>query len=118
MRRTLVSLAALALSLGAVSTAFAQSYDGYNHDRMPRVQHREFNQDARILEGERSGQLTPREVAQLERGQMRIERMKERARMDGEVTAVERARITMAQNAQSVRIWELKHNRQRSYPAY
>jgi hypothetical protein len=118
MRRTLVTLVALALSLGAASASLAQNYDGYRSERTPRVTHRQFNQDSRILEGERSGQLTRGEVAQLERGQMRIERMKERARMDGDVSAAERARITMAQNAQNVKIWELKHNNRRSYPAY
>ena len=119
MRRTLVSLAALALSVGVASTSFARNYNRPNYDdRMPRMRHRQVYQDARILEGERSGELTPREVAQLERGQERIEMMKERARMDGTVTAAERARIAFAENAQSMKIWQLKHNHRRSYPAY
>jgi hypothetical protein len=100
--------------MGMATASFAQDRPDYRQERMPRVRHRQVAQDARILQGERSGQLTPREAAQLERGQERIEMMKERARMDGHVTAAERARITAAQNAQNMRIWQLKHNGRRT----
>lgn len=76
----------------------------------PRIDQREANQQARIQQGVQSGQLTPRETANLERGQAKVETLEAKAKADGKVTAKERARITRVQDKQSRKIYRKKHN--------
>ncbi|MCC6474298.1 MAG: hypothetical protein IT514_11185 [Burkholderiales bacterium] len=78
----------------------------------PGIDRREARQERRIEQGEKSGQLTRREAARLEKGQARIDRMQDKARADGKVTAGERARIHRAQNTESRRIARQKHDKQ------
>ena len=78
----------------------------------PRADKREANQQRRIDEGVKSGQLTPREAARAEKGQARIEKMEERAKADGKVTPKERAHLQHAQNRESRQIAREKHDRQ------
>lgn len=80
----------------------------------PGINHRQENQQRRITQGVRSGELTARETYRLEKGQARIQRMENRAKADGHVSRYERRRIQAAQNAQSRRIYNKKHNA-RSY---
>jgi len=76
----------------------------------PRVERRETRQQARIAQGVKSGQLTPRETVRLERGQAHVERVEGRVKSDGVVTPAERARLAQVQNVQSRHIRTLKHN--------
>lgn len=76
----------------------------------PRDLVREQHQDARIGEGIASGELTRGEAARLHREQVRIDRMQRRARADGHVGPVERARIERAQDRASHHIAAAKHN--------
>jgi hypothetical protein len=78
----------------------------------PRIDAREARQEARIEQGEQSGQLTPHETAKLERGQARVENQEAKAKADGVVTARERARITHTQNVQNRKIRRQKHDAQ------
>lgn len=71
---------------------------------------RNENQQARILNGERSGQLTTREAGALERGQARTDRATARAAADGHVGAAEQARLQAREDRQSGRIHRRKHN--------
>jgi len=102
-----VSIAALTVVL----VAFAASVAGAA-TATPRIDRREVRQHARIQQGVRSGELTPRETARLRAGQGHVRRMERRAKSDGVVTPGERANITRAQNRQSRRIYRLKHNAQ------
>lgn len=79
----------------------------------PNIDQRQANQERRIEQGVKSGGLTPREAARLEKGQARVQRMENKAKSDGVVTAQERKRITHEQNQQSTRIAREKHDRQR-----
>jgi len=114
MRRTLFSLAAVALTFGVATSAMAHN-DSYYHYR----HHGRFGDatDPRIIQGARSGALTPREVDMLERQLARIDDLKMEARADGHVSAAERAKISMAESKFNMRLWELKHNRQRVNPS-
>jgi uncharacterized membrane protein YebE (DUF533 family) len=76
----------------------------------PVINHRQANQQNRINQGVASGQLTGRETAKLERGQQHVANMKANAKADGVVTRSERAQIRHAQNVQSNRIYNKKHN--------
>lgn len=79
----------------------------------PNIDKREARQEQRIQQGAKSGELTPREAARLEKGQARVQRMETKAKSDGTVTAQERKRIHREQSQQSKRIARQKHDRQR-----
>jgi uncharacterized membrane protein YebE (DUF533 family) len=74
------------------------------------VDARQGNQSARIQQGVGSGQLNARETYRLEKGQSRVQKMETRATSDGVVTNGESRRINQAQNVQSRRIYNKKHN--------
>lgn len=81
-------------------------------DATPVVDQRQENQEARIDQGQASGELTHREARRLEAGQEHVENMEDRAQADGNVTARERARLQRAENRNSRRIFKQKHDRQ------
>ena len=78
--------------------------------RMQADVQRNVNQQTRIEQGVKSGELTNREVAGLERGQARVARKEARAGSDGRVGAAEQARIQGAENRQSKWVFAAKHN--------
>ncbi len=78
--------------------------------RMQADVQRNINQQNRIEQGVQSGQLTNKEVSNLERGQARVDRAEARAGADGHVNAREQARIQHRENVQSGRIFRDKHN--------
>jgi type IV pilus biogenesis protein CpaD/CtpE len=71
---------------------------------------RDINQETRVEQGLKSGQLSTGEAAKLERGEARIDRMESKALKDGNLSQQEAARIQGAQNRESERINRLKHN--------
>lgn len=77
---------------------------------------RDVNQQQRIEQGLRSGQLNTREAGRLEREQARIEGAEARALQDGKMTAQEKARITQIQNQASRDIYREKHDAQTGNP--
>lgn len=78
--------------------------------RMQADVQRNVNQEKRIEQGIQSGALTNREVGQLERGQARVDRKEARAGADGHVGPHEQHAIQHAENVQSKRIYNKKHN--------
>ena len=105
MNRLILGLAAfasLALTMPAMTTAAnAQS-----------VGQREINQQARIQQGVRSGQLTPGETRHLETREARLnyrtDRM--RARDDGHLSLRDRVALQRQENRDSRAIYRHKHN--------
>jgi hypothetical protein len=77
-----------------------------------RIDARQKAQERRVDQGVKSGALTEKEAARLDKGQARVGKMEERAVADGKVTAKERARIEHAQDQQSRRIYRQKHDKQ------
>ena len=71
---------------------------------------RNINQESRIEQGLKSGQLSADEAAKLERGEARIDRMEKNALKDGALSQQEADRLNRAQNAESGKINALKHN--------
>lgn len=98
-----------ALIAAAVSPAFARPAE-------PGYTQRDVNQERRIEQGLRSGQLDTREAARLQAEQARIDKMESRALRDGQLTAAERARINAAQNKASADIYRQKHDGQTGDP--
>ena len=78
--------------------------------RMQAATQRDINQQTRIANGVAQGQLTGRETARLEAGQARTDTKEFREGRDGHVGAGEAARVNQAQNKQSERIHNLRHN--------
>lgn len=78
----------------------------------PRVDQREANQSARIQQGATSGSLTQKETMRLENGQQRVQNLEAQAKSDGVVTKQERGQVHRAQEVQSRRIYDQKHDRQ------
>ncbi len=80
----------------------------------PRIDQRQANQQQRIDEGVKSGQLNKKEAARLEKGQKRIQKMENKAMADGKMTKKERAAIEKAQDRESRRIAREKHDKQKA----
>src|SRR5262245_19733322 len=90
-----VQFAAVVLRASLVFPALAQTTS------TPRIDQRQENQQRRIDQGVKSGQLNKKEAARLEKGQARVQKMEDKAVADGKVTAKERAKIEKAQDRQS-----------------
>jgi hypothetical protein len=90
-----------------MSTVFAST--GFAQTVGTEVQ-RDVNQENRVEQGLKSGQLSTGEAAKLERGEARIDRMETHAIKDGTLSPREAARIQRAQNQESARINRLDNN--------
>ena len=108
MRKALGVLLAAVFILGASTVSMAGSHHSINS--------RERNQQQRINQGIRSGELTRREARRLEAGQARIRTDERFARADGTVTPRERARLQRELNRQSRGIYRQKHDGQDRNP--
>ncbi len=89
-------------------TAFAQSTGS-------EVQ-RDINQQQRIEQGLKSGELNTKEAARLEGEEARVERMQANALKDGKLSPAEAQRIDRAQNKVSGDIAREKHDAQKGDP--
>ena len=75
-----------------------------------RPRNRQTQQQQRIHQGVRSGELTAPEYRRLEREQAAIRRDAKRAWRDDHLTPAEKARLEREQDRASRRIFRLKHN--------
>jgi hypothetical protein len=108
MRLIKLSLAVTVASLMSAG-AFAQS--AAEHD-----QQRDVNQQQRIEQGLKSGELSTQEASRLEHEQQHIDRMEARDLKDGKLSAGEQLRLDRAQNAASADIYKQKHDAQSGNP--
>jgi hypothetical protein len=97
--RTII-LASLVLAVSSASS-FAGT---------PLIDARQNAQQHRIFKGVQQGDLDFSESQKLLKGQARVQNLENRAKANGVVTPLERARIHAAQNIQSARIFLKKHN--------
>lgn len=76
------------------------------------INQRKVNQQDRIANGVKSGQLTPRETAHLERQQASINHEEHQMRKadNGHLTAADRRQLNRRQNRASANIYAKKHN--------
>ena len=95
--------------------AFAQTTPATPSDKAgARIDQRQANQQKRIDEGVKSGELNKKEAARLQKGQERVQKVEDKARADGKVTKKEAAKIEHAQDHQSARIYSQKHDKQKA----
>ncbi len=82
--------------------------DSRSSQRMQADVQRNVNQEQRIENGEKTGQLNNRQVGRLEHGQAKVDRKEANAARNGHVGAGEQAGIQHAENHQSHRIHRAK----------
>jgi hypothetical protein len=82
------------------------------HPRVNEINQREQNQQDRIANGVKSGQLTPGETQRLERGEQRLENneKKDMAKDNGHLTKQDQRKLNREANHMSKRIYKDKHN--------
>ena len=114
MKKLALVLASLGLALGLAAGAAAQNksprFLGPPVQRPNPINERQRDQQKRIREGVRSGELTRAEAVRLEREQRDTRQLERRVRADGTVTPVERARVQRQLNQSSRHIKRAKHN--------
>lgn len=105
-----MKLTYVAWALGALlsSTVMAQT----TQDTIQR----DVNQEKRIEQGLKSGQLNTKEAARLEREEGRVDKMESKALSDGKMSDAEKKRIDREQNRVSKDIYREKHDAQTGNP--
>jgi hypothetical protein len=99
--------------MGAALVAALSPMMAMADGRLGRINQRERQQQQRIREGIRDGELTRREAGRLQVEQAQIRLQEARARRSGgEFTARERLRIQRELNQSSRHIYRQKHDRQ------
>jgi len=120
------SLLVLAAGLVFVGAAAAQSATSANasgagagqvdpgHPRVNQVNRRETNQQKRIGNGVKNGQLTPAQAAHLEKGEQRLQNneKKDMAANNGHLTKKDQRQLNREANHMSKRIYKDKHSGQ------
>ncbi|MBS9719748.1 hypothetical protein JYU29_03495 [Tianweitania sp. BSSL-BM11] len=96
-----IVLSAVAVLIASTMPGLAQTHH---------TQSREYRQGHRIERGIARGELTPRELRQIQRQQRRIDRSQHRAARDGYITPAERRRLERQQNRASRNIHRKTHN--------
>ena len=104
MRMFKLSLAVTVASLMS-ATAFAET-------AAEQDQQRDVNQQQRIEQGLKSGELSTKEAGRLEREQQHVDRLQAHDLKDGHMSAGEQLRLDKAQNATSADIYKQKHDAQ------
>ena len=100
------------LLAAVLATAFALPV--FAQTATPALNQNQRNQEARISQGVRSGELTNNEARNLQSQQQAIRGEKRAAKADGVVTPAERQKIRRDQRRASRAIYRKKHNA-RSY---
>ena len=78
-----------------------------------RIDERQAKQQQRIEQGKAAGELTPEEVARLQKGQEEVRRLEQGAAADGRLTRKERLQIEKAQDDQSQQIRSERKDREK-----
>lgn len=107
--------AVVAVALAFAGTAFAQTTStppAKDPAATPGIDKRQANQQKRIDQGVKSGQLTGKEAARLEKREAKLESDKEKAQADGKVTKQERKKLHREANRDSKAIFRQKHDAQ------
>ncbi|MFN8287904.1 MAG: hypothetical protein U0V74_14200 [Chitinophagales bacterium] len=102
-RKLVLTIAVFGLGMFA-SNLFAQG--------TPKVHNRQVNQQERIQQGRKSGELTRGETVALEAEQAKIQHDKKAAKADGVVTPEERAKLKHEQRRANRHVYRQKHDGQ------
>nr|WP_315467808.1 hypothetical protein [uncultured Undibacterium sp.] len=111
MMKTVRVISGLTLSLFVSVTSIPASAQDM---ATPQITKRQIQQQKRIVQGERSGELTASESANLRLQEAKIQANKRAAKADGVVTDAERANLKAQENQVSERIYRKKHNERKA----
>lgn len=95
-----------------LSIGMAFSIPSMAQTATPGITQRQVNQQKRIRQGVRSGELTRREARRMELRQAKVQHDKKVAKADGTVTPAERRKLRREQNRTSRAIRRQKHDAQ------
>ena len=111
-----VKAAVVAVALAFAGTAFAQTTTPPAKDpaATPGIDKRQANQEKRIQQGVKSGELNKKEAARLEKREAKLQSDKEKAQADGKVTKKERKQLNHEANRDSKAIYRQKHDAQKA----
>ena len=98
----------------AVAIAMIFAGSAYAQTATPNLDKRQANQEKRIEQGVKSGELTKKEAARLEKREAKLEADKQKAKADGVVTKQERAKLQHEANRDSKAIYRQKHDAQKA----
>ena len=106
-------LAVLVSAAGATVVRAQDAAPATDVEKKPTIEQRKENQQDRIANGVKSGQLTAGETANLEKKEAAInkETRTDRAANGGKLTAAEKAQINQQQNKLSKQIYNKKHDK-------
>jgi hypothetical protein len=113
MKRTILNLmCGTVICAGMLPVSGFAAAKNAARPKTPAIDRREHNQQERIRQGIKSGELTRREAVRLEEQEAKI-RVNERfAKADGKITPAERERLEKELNRTSQNIHEQKHDDQ------
>ena len=111
-----VAAAAASSTVLAQAAAPANPVPAATPAATPGIDARQARQEQRIDQGVASGQLNKRETRRLDREQGAINRVENKAKADGTVTAQERKRLHHMQDHASKDISRQKHDAQKRMP--
>jgi hypothetical protein len=109
VKRVIISILSSALLTGTATLAFAQ-----NPPKEGKIKERKENQQKRIAQGVKSGELTPHETARIENNESKINKevRQDRKANGGNLTNKEKAQVNRQQNRVSKEIYNQKHDGQ------
>jgi hypothetical protein len=111
MKRTIINLLCGGLVCAAIVPASGLAAEN-SKLKSPAINGREHNQQLRIRQGVKSGELTRKETARLEAEEARIRLNERLAKSDGKLTPEERARLEKELSKASHDIYVQKHDDQ------
>jgi len=110
LNETIMNKKIFATALGIAFLGLA--INANSQTKTPVVTKRQVNQQERIADGVKDGQLTAPETAKLETREANIQADKKEAKSDGVVTSKERKHLKREENRTSRAIYRQKHDAQ------
>src|SRR5215470_3793847 len=110
MKKIMITLLAPLALIANMLLPTATMAQQCNTTKTPGINYRQNNQEARIADGIRSGELTRAEAARLQQEHARIHFQKKQFKSDGYVTREEREQLQHELNKSSRDIYRAKHN--------
>ena len=109
MKRIIIGILSGALLAGTAAMSFGQ-----DAPKEGKIKARKENQQKRVANGVKSGQLTPHETARIENNESKINKevRQDRKANGGNLTNKEKARVNRQQNKVSKEIYNQKHDGQ------
>ena len=113
MKRTILNLlCGTVICAGILPVSGFAAAKNTARPKTPVINEREHNQQDRIRQGIKSGELTRREAVRLEEQEAKIRVNEKFERSDGKITPAERARLDKELNKTSKNIYQQKHDQQ------